>query len=376
DLRNRGIPYVIATSQDIGDDKAVNFSRSFYESLAQGYTIPKAHSEAISKIGVLPAAAGTARGVALDEVGNSETGSWRIYEAPNLADEPKYWKLEKNLSRPQEKLPENWYLYCNREQQSAVFESLFVQPVFYTPRVCLLTGEPDSRHQSFISRLENYVKSNKESERLFGGLKQIPTWPAVSAVNRREALPLLTLKAFLGMSALRPGANLDKAEGLITQLRPNSVFLAYQEIDCREWDEDNTEDLRWYIEEFWQVAIQNAEQENKKLFVFLNLILPEKAGLGGLLARFRKDPLEKLLEALEQEAKTGQAPHLTRFPHLGPVELYQVEKFLKNDPFLRRGRKDAQELLRKFFAGRKGWKMYEVETLLQQIANDVNTTGL
>lgn len=372
DLRDKGIPYVIATSQDIADGQAVNFAKSFYESLAQGYTIPKSHSEALSKIGLLPAGGGESRGIPLAEIGNGEAGSWRIYESPNLPEALKYWKLEKNLNLPQERLPENWHLRCNREQQSAVFESLFIQPVFYTPRVCLLAGELDSRHQSLISRFENDINTKKEAERLFGGLKQISAWPAVSAVNRKESLPLLTLKAFFGMSALRPGARLDKAEALVGQLRPNSVYLACQEIDCREWDDSNTEDLRWYIEEFWQVAIQNAEQENKKLFVFLNLIMPEKSGF---LSRFRKSPLDKLMENLEQDAKSGRAPHLTCFPHLGPVELYQVEKFLKNDTSLQRRGKDAQAILRKFFAGRKAWKMYEVETLLQQIANEVNTTG-
>ena len=270
-------------------------------------------------------------------------------------------------------MPENWHLYCDREQQNAVFESLFVQPIFYTPRICLLPGGLDSRHQSLISRFENYVNANKEMERQFGGLKQISPWPFVSPVSRQESLPLLTLKAFFGMSALRPGASMDKAEALVTQLRPNSVYLAFQEVDCRQWDESNTEDLRWYIEEFWKVAIQNAEQENKKLFVFLNLILPEK---GGLFARFRKGPVERMLETLEQEAKAGSLQHLTCFPLLGPVELYQVEKFLKNDSFLRRKHKDAQALIRNFFAGRKAWEMYEVESLLQQIANEVNTPGI
>jgi hypothetical protein len=371
DLCDKGIPYVIATSQDVADERAAAFARLFYESLAQGYSIPRAHSEAVSKMGVQTGGAGgPRRGIDLDEA--EEDGLWGIYEQRAQPDSAKAWKLEKRLDTAQEKLPDNWYLLCDREQQDSFFKSLFVKPVFRMPQVCILTGDPQSSHQSLVSRFEHEIANNKESERSFGGVKQIERWPSISAASRREVLPLYTIKAFFGMSGLRAGDRLDKAEGVVAQLRPNSVYLAVQEIDCRDWDEGNTADLRWYVEEFWQVAIQDAERENKKLFVFLNLILPEKSGL---LARFRKSPLEKLLEEMAQDAQAGKVPHVARFPHLGPVELYDIEKFLNNDPFLRRRRQDTQEFLQRFFAGRKGWKMLEVEKLLQKIADELNTTG-
>jgi hypothetical protein len=375
ELRDQGIPYVIATSQDVADERAANFARFFYESLAQGYTIPRASSEAASKMGV--GAAGSAaswRGIALDEdeAAAASEGEWGLYERPSLPPAAKSWKLDKRLDAPRrERLPDQWHLYCDREPQDSFFKSLYVQPYFQMPKICILTGSLHSSHQSLVSRFEHEITLNKEAERVFGGLKQIERWPSVSAASRREVLPLFAIKAFFGMGGLRSGGRLDKAEAVVSQLRPNSVYLAMQEIDCRDWDESNAADLRWYVEDFWQVAIEDAAQQNKKLFVFLNLILPEKSGFW---ARFRKSPLEKLLDELEQDARANRAPHLARFPHLGPVEFYDIEKFLSNDPFLRQRRQDAQGFLQRYFAGRKGWEMLEVEKLLQKIAEELNTT--
>ena len=300
DLRAAGIPAVIATSQVIDDDIARRFAIRFYKGLGGYATVSKSFTDATAEVLTLT---GTQNYRSLywgDEPEPPNAYPWEVYPDP-----PGDWRLNPGTVRGELqvddiKIGKYAHVLCNRYQQNDEFVSSHVQAPAGRPRIYLIHGLRDEKHESLITRFSyEYIGLPKQYLRPV----EIKNWPFKGDLETLMKVRLA--EHFEGLN--RGDKPIQQLTGLDimrqTSLSGQEAIILQHNIPAEYWNKDTAPLIRWYVEDFWNVSVPRAEAP--QFVIFLNVLYSDEVKEGNLVSRLfsKKYVKSKILGELQQLAR-------------------------------------------------------------------------
>jgi hypothetical protein len=360
-LREAGIPAVIATSQAIQDDIAQRFAIRFYKGLAGAASIQKGFADAAAEILTLTGSQNL-RSLFAGEPEEAGGMPWLL-----LPDPPPDWRLD-GLRPPGSsealKLGRYAHVLCNRYRQNDQFLTAHTQTAQdRRPRVYLVHGHRDERHESLVTRFSYQYIGEKQQ---YLPPVEVRNWPFEGDVQ--TLLKVRLAEQFDGLNKVqKPVAQLG-GQDLIRQasLAGRPAIIVQHHIPAEYWNAGTAQLIRWYAGEFWNTG--SAQPEAPLFAVFLNVLYSDevKAG-GGLLGRLFSKGYDRSRIAAELKGIAGAYPDTcTLLPELESVRKPHVEDWL-----IETNLTDVEECAglagRLFGGGVETLVMNTVETQLKQL---------
>lgn len=361
DMRAAGIPSVIATSSEINDDIAQRFALRFYKGLAGYASVEKSFSDANAEIITLTGA-NNYRSLyfsELETVPNSYP--WDIYPDP-----PPDWRLEvggaKELKVEDIKIGKYAHVLCNRYQQNDEFVSTHVLGKFTRPRVYIIHGSREEKHESLITRFSyEYIGKKKQYTRPI----EIKNWPFKGDIQ--TLLKVRIVEHFEVLNQLqKPVAALSGRDVVQQAIVSGQDAVIFQHnIPGEYWNKDTKELINWYIGEFWNFNIENPDAP--QFVIFINVLYSEEVAKGGgFISNLfsKKYTKTKIIDELNQVASSHKEICIL-LSELGSVRKPHVEDWLIETNLAELD--EFAELPEKIFAdAQKSLGMAKIEIHLKQ----------
>jgi|GEM_PF-1796615 len=328
DLRNAGIPNVIATSRVIDDKIARRFAIRFYKGLGSYSQAQNAFEDAESEIITLTGSQNF-RMLYWDKAAETppQEFPWHFY-----SDEQGAWRLNPQHSKgvvvdpqtPKAKIGEYAHVLCNRYKQVDEFESryLTIPEDRRQPQVYIIHGHRRQQHESLIARFiyehigkKTYVKPLEVK------------WPFKGQVQ--NLLKIRLLEQLEGSESLQKKAEQIKATDILryTSLSGRQSIIVQHNIPGEYWNKTTGDLIKWYIGNFWNVL--NSEFDTPQFYIFLNVFYSEELEGGSwfnrlLSSKYYKDSIIKELENIA----TSCEDNCSLLTELHGVKKHHVEDWL------------------------------------------------
>ncbi|MEZ4824694.1 MAG: CHAT domain-containing protein [Bacteroidia bacterium] len=368
DLRAAGIPSVIATSEKINDDIAQRFAIRFYKGIGGYASIQKSFTDASAEILTLTGVKNF-RSLYLDELDSEPTAyPWDIYSDP-----PTEYRI--NPSRQSEfqvediKIGKYAHILCNRYQQNDEFVSSHVQTRLSQPKIYIIHGHRDEKHESLITRFSyEYIGSKKRYIRPV----EIKNWPFKGDLE--TLLKVRIAEHFEGLNwAGKPVEKLS-ARDLMNQtaVSGQDAIIMQHNIPAEYWDKSTSSLIKWYIGNFWNVVNDNPEAP--QFVIFINVLYSEDVKEGNFVSKLFSSQyykskivaeLHEIANNLKQNCVLLTELHKVRKPH---IEDWLIETNLAEiDDF----QSLPDQIFNEDMAVREGLVMAKVEQFLKQAVNSI-----
>lgn len=310
ELAKMGIPYVIATSQEVYDTVAKEFAVKFYEHYLNWRKEPD---------GVERAFEAARSFIKNDKSANDPKRIFRSLgeenDTPEIDDAWKILTGTPKAIKPKKEFPP-LYLEIDRETQFTSLRGFEVLPVA-KPQICLLLGDEDSMHYSLVRRFYNFLSSENKPIKPYGFRNQ-PQIPIIYPSTGAWHLLLKDVFEAFSIPATQQSAN---AAGILQALPPNTISYCQVDINLKEEDWKKTDHvgiLKKFVNEFWDVPMS---VPGSRLFVFLNFFVPKsfernKKSAGFLGFFSKKEKIDEVLDELEnwQATKESMLDILSKIP--------------------------------------------------------------
>ena len=266
DIRAAGIPTVIATSDVINDEIAQRFAIRFYKGLGGYASLQKAFTDANAEIITLTGANNFRSLYFVDGETEPKEYPWNIYPDP-----PSEWRLEPSGAQPIQiddiKIGKYAHVLCNRYRQNDEFVSSHISARMSVPKIYIIHGNRDEKHESLITRFSyEYIGGKKTYIRPI----EIKNWPFKGDLE--TLLKVRIIEHFEGLNwDGKPVDALSAAEIMNhTAVSGQDAIILQHNIPAEYWNKSTSELIRWYIGNFWN--IQNENPEAPQFVIFINVL--------------------------------------------------------------------------------------------------------
>ncbi|MDX1905729.1 MAG: CHAT domain-containing protein [Bacteroidia bacterium] len=299
EMRSAGIPAVIGTSRAIQDDIAQQFAIRFYKGLAGYASTQKSFGDASAEILTLTGAQHFRSLYAFPDEVPTSTAPWEL-----LPETPPDWRLARqgvptDPGAAALKIGRFAHVLCNRINQNDEFAGSYVQTAANRPRVYLVHGHREQRHESLVTRF-SYAYIGEKNK--FVQPEEVRNWPFKGDVQ--TLLKVRLAETFEGLNRLqKPIEELSGADLLgLTMYAGRQAIVIQHHIPAEYWNETTAPLIKWYAGEFWNVTAPHTEAP--RVVIFINILYSEEVKEGNLMSRlFSKGYVkQKIVKELQQVA--------------------------------------------------------------------------
>ncbi|MDX2249851.1 MAG: CHAT domain-containing protein [Bacteroidia bacterium] len=368
DLRAAGIPTVIATSDKINDAIAQRFAIRFYKGIGGYASIQKSFTDANSEILTLTGAKNY-RSLYLDELETEPTAyPWEIFPDP-----PSEWRVnpgkQTEFQIEDVKIGKYAHVLCNRYQQNDEFVSSHVLAKTSQPKIYIIHGHRDEKHESLITRFSyEYIGGKKRYIKPV----EIKNWPFKGDLE--TLLKVRIAEHFEGLNWSGKPVDQLSARDLMnhTAVSGQDAIIMQHNIPGESWNKSTAELIRWYIGKFWNVVNDNPDAP--QFVIFINVLYSEDVKDGNFVSKLFSSQyykskivaeLNQLATELKQNCVLLSELHKVRRPH---VEDWLIETNLSEID-------DFQNLPDQIFNQetvlKEGLVMARIEQFLKQAVNTI-----
>lgn len=323
DLREAGVPAVVATSRAIQDEQAVRFATRFYKGLAGNASLEKSFRDAVDEL-MIPLEGSGFRSLYLPEEGSDQEPPWML-----LPDPPPAWRLggsppPATLAPGELQIGKYAHLLCNRYQQNDEFATAHVRNSGRLPRIYLIHGHRDERHDSLVSRFSySYIGRKKQY------LQPVDagTWPFGG--DGETLLRVRLAEQFDELNRMGKPASLIAGRDLVSASAAwgREAVVVQHRLPAEEWNSGTAQLLRWYAGEFWRM--DQVPAEAPQWVIFINILYSDQVREGGLFSRLLSSRASKGKIQSELESIARDLPaSCTLLSELENVKPSHVEDWL------------------------------------------------
>ena len=325
ELRAQGVPAVIATSEEINDEVAQRFAARFYKGIGGYATVEKSYGDAQAELLTLQGT-GDRSGLYFEAATDTQRYPWEVFPDP-----PPVWQLSGKAAPKVSKLPlrdlkigKYAHVLCDRYTQHDEFVSRNLASPAQKPKVFIIHGHRDEKHESLITRFSYQYIGQKDQ---YLRPVEIPNWPFKGEVETLLRVRLATHFEGLewgdrSVSELTASHLLEEAARL-----GREALILQHNIPAEYWNQETADLLRWYIGEFWHM--EEPPPGAPQTVVFINVLYSDEVKKAGFLSKLfsRSYYKEKIIKELETITQAND-PNCTLLSELGAVRRPHVADWL------------------------------------------------
>lgn len=223
------------------------------------------------------------------------------------------------------KIDQQIYLKCNRENIVQDLEDILEDmddDEIKKPQIIFIPGYLDDKHSFAVKKLEYSILEEYENPIVnLTLLDWDVSLDKKTQIRRLKRNVLKVVKKYIKEKGIKDTLlrKLENAAPILQQAVTKEYILTFeQEIDLDDWGKYTKESLEWYINDFWNIEI---DELAKPVFVFINIVYGKKISLSD-------KQISNILAEIKELIKNNKLNNLDKISTLNSINRGHIENFL------------------------------------------------